>query len=91
MQSVYQLFPYLRPRAAGSVLVQYCDGVLKQLPDIKTVITVRQQLLPGRTGAAPPSAAAITKETAKKDNTALKPEEKLHNAGTHAQCFIMTL
>ena len=36
---------------AGSYCVQYCDAVLKSLPDIKTVIALRQQLLGGGTPA----------------------------------------
>ncbi len=62
---------------AGSVLVQYCDGVLKKLPDIKTVIAVRQQLLSGRSGAA--------KEPRKQDDTAFSLQERLQAAGMHVQ------
>ena len=55
---------------AGSYCVQYCDAVLKSLPDIKTVISLRQQLLGGATPASMST-----------DSMALTPDEVHRNAG----------
>ena len=59
--------------------MQYCDGVLKQLPDMRTVITVRQQLLAG--GKKPDCKQVVEGEEGGKDN--LTPEEKHMNTGTY--------
>lgn len=55
---------------AGSYCVQYCDAVLKSLPDIKTVIALRQQLLGGGT----PTSMST-------DSMSLTPDEVHRNAG----------
>ena len=55
---------------AGSYCVQYCDAVLKSLPDIKTVIALRQQLLGGGTPARMNT-----------DSMSLTPDEIHKNSG----------
>lgn len=62
---------------AGSYCVQYCDAVLKSLPDIKTVIALRQQLLGGGTPARMNT-----------DSMSLTPDEIHKNTGMYNNdCF----
>ena len=67
--SLYSLAPLY---TADSFLVRYCDSVLKQLPDIKTVVTVRQQLLSGGAVSVPRS-----------EEDSLSPQERSKNAGIY--------
>lgn len=59
-------------RSVGSFLVSYCDSVLKRLPDIKTMISLHQQLMSTLGG--------VTKGSGQKTND-LDSSDSLRNAG----------